>query len=248
MFSVIPKDRLISALSLVAGLFFCTFFFNGKLLIPVFLIIACFSGYELVSLGQSLFFLPAAIALAALVFYNSLLLSVGFIIFPVVFFPVALIQSLRAVITTVVTALTFFCLVKHVLLIITMGPWFYLSMQIIASTSDTAGFIFGKALPSRKLNIPSSPNKTLTGFMGSLIMTPIVYQAIQGLLPLIQMSPLQVFVLTIGSIWGDLIFSTIKRLYNIKDFSQIIPGHGGILDRVDSVIGASFFFLSIYFN
>ena len=54
------------------------------------------------------------------------------------------------------------------------------------------------------------------------------------------------FFLAISGICGDLIFSSIKRHYNIKDFGTIFPGHGGILDRVDSLLFNVLTFVAIY--
>ena len=84
-----------------------------------------------------------------------------------------------------------------------------------------------------------SPNKTVEGsIIGSLVGTIIAtlfYYYFIGDMHLGILMPFT-FILTIFGQVGDLFFSSIKRYYNIKDFSNIIPGHGGILDRLDSLL------------
>ena len=110
---------------------------------------------------------------------------------------------------------------------------------IISITTDTFAYVGGKLFGKHKL-IPSiSPNKTIEGsisgsIMGTLLATCFGYYIMenQNIGLLILMS----FVLTIVCQVGDLFFSSIKRNYKVKDFSNLIPGHGGILDRLDSVL------------
>lgn len=105
--------------------------------------------------------------------------------------------------------------------------------------SDIGGYIFGKVIGGKKINF-ISPNKTYSGFFGSLILPQIL------ILYLIKYNILQnnnfyfliflVLILSISAIIGDLFFSQIKRILKIKDYSKLIPGHGGIFDRIDSLL------------
>jgi len=99
------------------------------------------------------------------------------------------------------------------------------------------GYFFGKKYGKKKLSPMISPGKTLEGLVGSIlfgVLVAIIYAAIND----IQYIPVLIFSLVIVfiSLLGDLIFSKLKRMLNVKDFSKLIPGHGGLLDRLDSWI------------
>ena len=103
--------------------------------------------------------------------------------------------------------------------------------------SDTGGFFFGKIFKGPKLT-KISPNKTYAGAIGSLILTTLIislffYQFMQTFTFKI------IFVGLITSTFcqlGDLIFSFLKRKAKFKDTGKILPGHGGILDRIDGLL------------
>lgn len=110
---------------------------------------------------------------------------------------------------------------------------------------DTGAYFIGSKFGKNKLIPEISPNKTKEGAIGGWA-TGAVLSFIFGIL-LIGKNDLLVLVL--GSLWipvvsqfGDLAFSSIKRHFNIKDFSNIFPGHGGVLDRIDSLIFSLIFF------
>lgn len=112
---------------------------------------------------------------------------------------------------------------------------------IIAFATDTYAYIGGMLIG--KHNFTSiSPKKTMEGsvigiIMGTFIGSIYYYAFIGGISTSIII--LMCLLLTILSEVGDLVFSSIKRYFNVKDYSNIIPGHGGILDRFDSVIFVS---------
>lgn len=110
---------------------------------------------------------------------------------------------------------------------------------IISITTDTFAYVGGKLFGKCKLSKEISPNKTIEGsisgsIMGTIMATFFGYYVMgnSNILLLIIMS----LTLTIICQVGDLFFSSIKRNYKVKDFSNLIPGHGGILDRLDSVL------------
>lgn len=109
---------------------------------------------------------------------------------------------------------------------------------ILTSLSDIGGYFFGKFFGGKKINFISH-NKTYIGFLGSLIFPQIatiyIYSSNDVFINSL-FSPIIITIITIASISGDLLFSYFKRLNGIKDFSNIIPGHGGVLDRVDGLI------------
>lgn len=121
---------------------------------------------------------------------------------------------------------------------------------IIAFITDTYAYIGGSLIGRHKLT-DISPKKTIEGsvvgtLMGTLIGSVYYYNLVEGV-TVFETVVLCLF-LTILSEIGDLFFSSIKRYFNKKDYSDLIPGHGGILDRFDSVIYVSlglFLILSI---
>ncbi len=113
-------------------------------------------------------------------------------------------------------------------------------LLLITILTDTFAYIGGKLFGKHKLIEKVSPNKTIEGsVIGSLFGTIIpsifyIYMIDPG--ASISLTVLMVLILSIIGQFGDLVFSSIKRYYKIKDFSNIMPGHGGILDRFDSII------------
>ena len=109
---------------------------------------------------------------------------------------------------------------------------------VIAILTDTFALFGGKIFGKHKLSKEVSPNKTVEGSIcGSIVGT------IGGCLFFsLAIKPLNVYIILITLVlsvlgqFGDLFFSSIKRYYGIKDYSNLIPGHGGILDRSDSVL------------
>lgn len=110
---------------------------------------------------------------------------------------------------------------------------------IVAYSVDTFALFGGKFFGKKKLCEDISPNKTIEGsiigsFFGTLFGV-VYYHLVIGNMQ-ISVLILLTLILSVLAQVGDLFFSSIKRYYNVKDFSDIIPGHGGILDRVDSLL------------
>ena len=117
---------------------------------------------------------------------------------------------------------------------------------ILTWTSDTAAYFVGRALGKRKL-IPSvSPGKTVAGAVGALIASIVVsWLYARFVLPhFARLSMLHWQAIWFGAVMsvavqiGDLAESLIKRDARVKDSSHLIPGHGGVLDRIDSLLFA----------
>lgn len=120
--------------------------------------------------------------------------------------------------------------------------WWYL---LWVCGVDIYGYIFGKAFGNRPLMVSVSPGKTCIGAMAAVLLTPLVgYGALsytQGYLA--SWSVLSFGLLMAAfAIIGDLFESVIKRLHGVKDSGSLIPGHGGLWDRVDGVIAVLPFF------
>ena len=123
---------------------------------------------------------------------------------------------------------------------------FYLDLKIyllysllVAILSDIGGLVFGKTFKGKKLT-KISPNKTISGSIGSivfsLILIPIFYNNMINFDSI--MLVFITIIISITSQLGDLFISYLKRKAKVKNTSDILPGHGGILDRIDGIIFA----------
>lgn len=113
-------------------------------------------------------------------------------------------------------------------------------LLLITVNTDNFAYIAGSLIGRRKLAPNISPKKTWEGFIfgtffGTLISSMFYYDIINNNISIGLLITVAMCLSLIGQA-GDLIFSFIKRNYNKKDFSNIMPGHGGILDRLDSII------------
>lgn len=110
---------------------------------------------------------------------------------------------------------------------------------LIVWTTDSGAYFTGRKIGKRKLWPDISPNKTVEGFAGGIIWALITAFIIQWISPLTSSMLVLVGITIISSIFGqlgDLVESAIKRHYNVKDSGKLLPGHGGILDRFDSIL------------
>ncbi|WP_072090512.1 phosphatidate cytidylyltransferase [Candidatus Pelagibacter communis] len=118
--------------------------------------------------------------------------------------------------------------------------WFLLFVTILCVSTDIGGYVFGKIFKGPKLT-KFSPNKTYAGMMGgyllSIISSIILINFYSSEELIIKWLIFTILISTISQL-GDIIISYFKRLSKIKDTGKIIPGHGGLLDRVDGMIFA----------
>lgn len=112
------------------------------------------------------------------------------------------------------------------------GPW----------VSDTFAYLVGRLIGKRKLIPEVSPNKTVAGSVGGIIATAALFvgygfatSKISGIPSIVALAVAGAVVSVISQI-GDLTASYIKRRYGVKDYGKLFPGHGGVMDRFDSVL------------
>lgn len=131
------------------------------------------------------------------------------------------------------------------------GPGLVLYLVILTQLNDVTQFLWGKALGKRKIVPRVSPNKTWAGFLGGLLTTILIGGALAPLLTPMnwQVGLLLGALIGMAGFIGDVTVSALKRDLDIKDSGQLIPGHGGILDRVDSLTYTAplFFHVTRYF-
>jgi len=128
------------------------------------------------------------------------------------------------------------------------GLVFYL--VLLTELNDVAQYLWGKLTGRRKVTPTLSPNKTWEGLIGGIVTTIVLAVALAPLLT--PFSSLQALgagaVIGVAGFFGDLNISALKRDLGIKDTGQMLPGHGGILDRLDSLVftaPAFFYFFAI---
>jgi len=118
------------------------------------------------------------------------------------------------------------------------NPIILIAIFIFIWTNDSFAYIVGKSIGKHKLIERISPNKTIEGFIGGLVATNIIGYIVSTYYT--ELSTLHWFILAnitgLFAVMGDLIESKFKRLAGVKDSANVIPGHGGFLDRLDSLI------------
>lgn len=120
------------------------------------------------------------------------------------------------------------------------GAWLVLLLMLIVAMADSGGYFAGKRFGKHKLASAVSPGKTWEGFAGGFIANCVLALILSLTLELGLLLMLVLVVPTsLVSVLGDLLESMLKRHAGIKDSGTILPGHGGILDRVDGVTAAA---------
>jgi phosphatidate cytidylyltransferase len=153
--------------------------------------------------------------------------------------------------------LTVFC-ISHIAYLLTLpvkndaagSVGLVLFLLFITQFNDVSQYIWGKLFGKNKIIPKVSPNKTWEGFLGAVITITICSGFAAPLLtPLtFELGLIFGFIISISGFFGDVVISSVKRDLEIKDSGNLIPGHGGILDRIDSLIyTAPLFFHMIYY-
>jgi phosphatidate cytidylyltransferase len=127
-------------------------------------------------------------------------------------------------------------------------PSIIISIFILIWTNDTFAYIVGKSIGKNKLFESISPKKTIEGFIGGVvfaIIASIIIAKYYVEMPIFGWIISALMVGVFGTI-GDLVESKFKRVANVKDSGNIMPGHGGMLDRLDSVIFVAPFLFLLY--
>ena len=178
----------------------------------------------------------AYILLSPSFFFNfGLIIIFGISIYELIKLRVFSLQSLLAfiLIVTAILCLYLYELERSLILIAVM----------ISVATDAFAFFAGKVLGRNKIFPIISPNKTLEGTIGGVVssvvinslMITLIFQNSLKTLDVIMLT-LMIFICAVAAVFGDLLISSIKRQANLKDTGSLIPGHGGLLDRIDSHI------------
>ena len=182
------------------------------------------------------FLFLAYILLSPSFFFNfGLIIIFGISIYELIKLRVFSLQSLLAfiLIVTAILCLYLYELERSLILIAVM----------ISVATDAFAFFVGKFLGRNKIFPIISPNKTLEGTIGGVVssvvinsqMITLIFQNSLKNFDAIMLT-LMIFICAVAAVFGDLLISSIKRQANLKDTGSLIPGHGGLLDRIDSHI------------
>ena len=120
---------------------------------------------------------------------------------------------------------------------------FFIIILCICISSDIGGYVFGKVIGGKKLT-KISPNKTISGSLGSFIfsMLPVLLFNLQNYtgvsFEVLSINIALCLIVSLVCQLGDLLISYFKRLNKVKNTGTILPGHGGLLDRIDGLIFA----------
>ena len=123
-------------------------------------------------------------------------------------------------------------------------------LLIVVQSSDVLQYVWGKLLGRRKIAPDLSPSKTLEGFAGGVVCATVLGACLRPMTPFrIWQAALMALIVTMMGFLGGLVMSAIKRDRGVKDWGRLIEGHGGMLDRLDSVAFSApiFFHLTRYF-
>jgi len=129
------------------------------------------------------------------------------------------------------------------------GVEMLLFLVVLTELNDIFQYLFGKRFGKRRIVPTVSPNKSVEGFAGAVAVTPIAAAALGFLTPFTLFETLFAgLIIAVAGFIGDVVVSMIKRDVGIKDSGTLIPGHGGILDRIDSLTyTAPLFFHYVYY-
>jgi len=136
--------------------------------------------------------------------------------------------------------------VRGILLISNVGSLVIVYVAVATYMTDTLAYFVGMSWGKHRLAPLISPKKSIEGAVGGYI-SGLLSSLLYGYFVLANIFPLHFLLITafmmplVGQI-GDLVFSSIKRHYNVKDFGSLFPAHGGVLDRIDSLIFNFMFF------
>ena len=120
------------------------------------------------------------------------------------------------------------------------GQTLLIFLVFVVEMSDILQYVWGKSLGRHKILAAISPNKTWEGFIGGVGSTVALSLLIRFLTPFTVGETLLVaFLICLSGFLGGAVMSSVKRDFGVKDFGAIIPGHGGMLDRVDSLCYAA---------
>jgi phosphatidate cytidylyltransferase len=260
------KQRVITAVILVLGflgLLFSLSSLHFSLVVAPIVLLAGWEWSNLMGIGATrhrlayITLLALALAAAALILNLFASLDVAMaqnlclaasILWAVIFLWVqgypssAILWSPRPVLGLLGLLLLSFTWVAIALLVhLPHGAWLLLFAVVVVALADIGGYVAGNLFGKHKLAVLVSPGKTWEGFFGGIFLQCVLIVLLSQFMPQqITLTMLVALVIPVSlySVLGDLFESMVKRHSGVKDSGNILPGHGGVLDRIDGLISA----------
>lgn len=258
------KQRILTAIVLAGGLlsFILYMPFNlNKLLFSAVIAIAFFELMRLIGIKKPVILALVSCA-AALIFYfmleemNAYLIYQAVMLASVFWFSIIIMMFLYQADTEwgiaqkwvhgVLASFLLFVSIGSLLFVhqhIAQGEWLFLYIMSIVWVADIGAYFSGKQFGKHKLAASISPGKSIEGVIGGLLLNVVwswlvFTQWFQWNMSLLEFMAISL-ITSLISVPGDLYESILKRQAGMKDSGTILPGHGGLLDRIDSVIAAA---------
>ncbi len=254
------KVRIITAVVAIAAVIGLLFLHNTIAVVIAVALLSVIGGYEVLGVTSTkdskLFLISTLVYMAAYPFFVggylkfldfTALIFIYFILFAlslvICFDPQKLEKRFVAFLMTVFVS----CGMTSIIRILSLkhAIFMFLVAGFCAWMTDTGAYFVGTLMGRRKLCPVLSPKKTVEGAVGGLVVCVITVMALAGVYASMFETALKVnyislviacLVASVGGMVGDLFASAVKRCYSIKDYGNIFPGHGGVLDRVDSAL------------
>lgn len=252
------KTRIIAAAVLIPVLLLILFVFDKLVAAIVFAVLLALGAYELlyrtglvVRKRMVVYSAVAAAMMSVWSFFGAVnaVAMLGLAVFMALLFMEMMLDHVKVPVETVSLCLLGGFVLPYMLtgiiriLMDVQGRFFVAIPFIIAFSSDAGAYFAGLRFGRHKLAPVVSPNKTIEGMLGGLLastLAMLIYALVLGLVFKFRVfygfSLIYGMVGSIVGVMGDLMFSVIKRQTGIKDYGNLIPGHGGFLDRFDSLV------------
>lgn len=240
------KQRTITALAIIAGVI--PLFFSSEYMYLILILVSIIAAVELNDLVSDTrfpmiiglnFALIVSLGLDFVASYDKIVVLgiflLIFVLFGLIYFDLGF-NNLSLMYT--VSILIGFALNAFANLYFE-NKWFILYVLLVTYGSDTGAYLIGSMFGKHKLIPKISPNKTIEGALGGVVMGGLlgtIFLFFTNAGQDIGMALIVSFIMPVIGQLGDLFFSSLKRLYNRKDFGTLMPGHGGVLDRIDSLL------------
>ncbi|MBO7676574.1 MAG: phosphatidate cytidylyltransferase [Erysipelotrichaceae bacterium] len=239
------NQRLKSS-AVIAVLTIAALYFGGTLLKAVLIFIGVYGSYEFVKIRKEKFnylvFAVMACTILCILFLNQYDLVI--MLFEIIILMTIGVFDDEESFADVSAVFLMSMMIGHALYFTSyiqqMNKWMMGYVVIISYMCDSFAYLIGIRFGKHKLNSKVSPKKTIEGSVGGWIFASLISFFWAMIFNFFGRNPVEFVIasllLPLVSEIGDLAFSLVKRHYGVKDFSNLIPGHGGILDRFDSNI------------